>query len=190
MVITRPPLRCKLANTTKHPLSTCKGVLVAKAIAVNASDKGRLRALVEPTAEANQEVPAGNFGGRGGTLGSGADESREEERSQNVDLKDANMGQLSETEKRRLLGMLGGFVKAGLFPVDSKKVPPCKDMKLRIPLTDEKCKPFAARQRRYSPEERAMMQAETAKLESRGVISPSFSEWAAQCVCVWKKDGT
>ena len=35
-----------------------------------------------------------------------------------------------------------------------------------------------------------MIREETKKLLDRGIIRPSNSPWAAQCLCVKKKDGT
>jgi len=86
--------------------------------------------------------------------------------------------------------VLAGFIEDGLFPIDPKRVPACIDGELELPLINELCTPFAAKQRRFSPEERRMIRAEIQKLLDRGIIRPSVSPWAAQCLCVRKKDGT
>ena len=106
-----------------------------------------------------------------------------------VKLSDANMGQLGRVEKGDLLRILGDIVEAGLFPTDPKRVPACISGELEFPLIDESCTPFAAKQRCFSPEERRMIREEIHKLLDRGVIRPSTSPWAAQCLCVMKKDG-
>lgn len=59
-----------------------------------------------------------------------------------------------------------------------------------MPLIDELCTPFAAKQRRFSPEERRMIRAEIMQLVDLGILQQSMSPWAAQCLCIRKKDGT
>ena len=56
-----------------------------------------------------------------------------------------------------LMHILRDFVEAGLFPIDPKRVPACISGELELPLIDESCTPFAAKQRRFSPEERRMI---------------------------------
>ena len=76
------------------------------------------------------------------------------------------------------------------FPIDPKRVPACINGELELPLINGFCTPFAAKQRRFSPEERRMVRAEIQQLVDRGVIRQSMSPWAAECLCVKKKDGT
>ena len=107
-----------------------------------------------------------------------------------VQASDANLGTLGSLQKQQLSRLLETFVEDGLFPIDPKRVPACIDGELELPLINESCTPFAAKQRRFSPEERRMIRAEIQKLLDRGIIRPSVSPWAAQCLCVRKKDGT
>ena len=86
--------------------------------------------------------------------------------------------------------ILQRFLTAGMFPSDPKRVPACVGGELTLPLKDELCAPVTEKQRRFSPEERSMIRAEISKLLDRGIIRPSKSPWAAQCLCVKKKDGT
>ena len=104
-------------------------------------------------------------------------------------MSDANMGQLGRAEKRELVRLLRDLVEAGLFPIDPKWVPVCINGELELPLIDESRTPYAAKQRRFSPTEFNMIRAEIHQLLDRGVIRPSTSPWAAQCLWVKKKDG-
>ena len=102
----------------------------------------------------------------------------------------ANLGQLGPHQKWQLTDALREYITAGLFPSDPKRVPACIGGELTLPLKNETCTPVAEKQRRFSPEERHMIREETKKLLDRGIIRPSNSPWAAQCLCVKKKDGT
>ena len=55
---------------------------------------------------------------------------------------------------------------------------------------DESCTPVAEKQRRFSPQEISMIREEIHTLNDRGIIRPSKLPWAAQVLCVKKKDGT
>lgn len=105
-------------------------------------------------------------------------------------VENANMGTLGSLQKGQLTEVIVRFIEEGLFPLDPKRVPACIDGTLELPLINEFCTPFSAKQRRFSPEERRMIRAEVQKLVDRGVICRSMSPWAAQCLCVKKKDGT
>ena len=67
-----------------------------------------------------------------------------------VDSKDANCGQLSETQKEELMTTLDWFIHQGLFPTDPKRVPACLDGELTLPLIDESHSPVAGKQRTFS----------------------------------------
>lgn len=77
-----------------------------------------------------------------------------------------------------------------LFALDPKNVAVCNGLPMELPLVDEDAPPFAAKQRRYSPEEVVMIQEEIQKMLAAGVIQRSTSPWAAGLVLVRKKDGT
>eukprot|EP00752_Nemacystus_decipiens_P015553 g13876.t1 len=78
----------------------------------------------------------------------------------------------------------------GLFALDPKKVPVCNGPPMELPLLDEHARTFQAKQRRFSPEETAMIQAEVQKMVDAGIIQRSTSPGAACLVPVRKKDGT
>ena len=107
-----------------------------------------------------------------------------------VNLSEANMGQLNPREKAKLMAVLEKFRDRGLFALDPKNVAACKGPPMELPLVDENCPPFADKQRRWSPQEHAMIQSEIAKMVKAGVIRRSTSPWAASVVLVRKKDGT
>ncbi|CAB1118123.1 unnamed protein product [Ectocarpus sp. CCAP 1310/34] len=103
---------------------------------------------------------------------------------------DANLGTLGSLKQQQLGNVLAAFIEDGLFPIDPKRVPACINGELELLLINEFCTPFAAKQRLFSPEERRIIRAENQQLEDRGVIRQSMSPWAAQCLCVKKKDDT
>ena len=103
---------------------------------------------------------------------------------------DANCGQLSVKQRAHLDSLLHHFISGGLFPTGPKRVPACVVGELSLPLMDESCTPVAEKQRRFSPQEIAMIREEIHKLNDRGIIRPSKSPWAAQVLCVKNKDGT
>ncbi|CAN0062085.1 unnamed protein product, partial [Choristocarpus tenellus] len=90
----------------------------------------------------------------------------------------------------QLVELLEEFRSLRVFPEDPKRVPPCSRGVLHIPLLDEDCTPYAAKQRRFFPEETQMIQAEVKQLQECGIIRPSTSAWAAAVVAVRKKYGT
>ena len=94
-----------------------------------------------------------------------------------VDLTDTNMGQLNPRLRAELLKMLEVFRA-------------CNGPHMELSLVDENSPPFQAKQRRYSPEEVTMIQAEIQKMVAAGIIQRSTSPWAAGLVLVRQKDGT
>ena len=107
-----------------------------------------------------------------------------------VKVENANLGTLGALRKDQMVEVVSRFIEEGLFALDPKQVPICVDGTLELPLINELCTPFSAKQRRFSPEERRMIRSEVQKLVDRGVIRRSMTPWAAQCLCVKKKDGT
>ena len=57
-------------------------------------------------------------------------------------------------------------------------------------LKDPGSRPYVAPLRRYTPEQRKMIQSEVEKLHKSGAIVPSTSQYASCCHTVRKKDGT
>ena len=162
------PLQCKVVNRTKTAMTIQQGVVVAKVFATNSSDTERMRLLLDRSVE-KEPVPAveGESGGTERPTGDLEEVA--------VDIAEANMGQLSQGCKSNLLELLREYRDRGLFPANPKVVPACHGAKLRLPLTREDCTPYAAKQRRYSPEEEAMIQSEVTKQFQTGAIRRSTS---------------
>jgi len=177
------PLQCKVVNRTKTAMTIQRGAVIAKVFATNSSDTERMRLLLDQSEE--KEPSPAVEGERGG-----AEMPTGDVKEVAVDIAEANMGQLSQGCKSDLLELLREYRDRGLFPANPKVVPACHGAKLRLPLTREDCTPYAAKQRRYSPEEETMIQSEVTKQFQTGAIRRSTSAWAANCVVVRKKDGT
>ena len=105
-----------------------------------------------------------------------------------MDLAQVNIAQTSTTVKAVLVRLLERCRR--VFPANFEIVPACNRDKLQSPLANNSCTPHAANQRRYSPEETAMIQSEITKLMRSGAIRRLHSAWAANSVVVMKKDGT
>ena len=181
------PVYCKLVNRTNQPEVVAATTSVARMVALNVRDAARFESLFDtrpsvldppvapPTTDCAPPVVATDP-----TL----------EPHPKVKVENANMGTLGTLQKDQLVPVIVRFIEEGLFPLDPKLVPACINGTLELPLINEFCTPFSAKQRRFSPEERRMIRAEVQKLVDRGVIRRSMSPWAAQCLCVKKKDGT
>ena len=177
------PLQCKVVNRTKTAMTIQRGAVIAKVFATNSSDTERMRLLLD---QSEEKKPSPAVEGERG----GAEMPTGDVKEVAVDISEANMGQLSQGCKSDLLELLREYRDRGLFPANPKVVPACHGAKLRLPLTREDCTPYAAKQRRYSPEEETMIQSEVTKQYQTGAIRRSTSAWAANCVVVRKKDGT
>ena len=163
------------------PLTLQRGMIVADVYALNATDIERIKLLHEPLPTPEQQPvdePDSSI----------SDDDKPEPSV--ADLTDTNMGQLNPRLRAELLKMLEVFRDRGLFALDPKKVPACNGPHMELPLVDENSPPFQAKQRRYSPEEVTMIQAEIQKMVAAGIIQRSTSPWAAGLVLVRKKDGT
>ena len=164
------PLPCKVVNVTTSPVTLQRGMKVATVYALNASDIERIKLLHEPlptpapddgidvVSDADAEAPV---------------EPVSDKQQFQVALSNTNMGQLNSRVKAELLELLQAFRDKGLFALDPKKVPVCNGPPMELPLLDEKARPFQAKQRRYSPEETAMIQAEVQKMVDAGIIQRS-----------------
>lgn len=177
------PFRCKLVNVSKTSATVQRGMAVANVYALNASDVERMKLLTEPSARS----PAAHVF---------IDDMNVDitptpiDPLTQVDLSEANIGQLSSRVKDELMSLLRTYRDKGLFALDPKKVDACKGPPMELPLMDEQCVPFADKQRRWSPQETKMIQTEVEKNVAAGVIRRSTSPWAAGIVLVRKKDGT
>ena len=184
------PVYSKLVNTTKDSVVITPGGPVARMVALNVRDAARFESLfdnrpsvVDPPAEPPQPQVQPPVAMTDATL----DPIRPIPK---VKVENANLGTLGALRKDQMVEVVSRFIEEGLFALDPKQVPICVDGTLELPLINELCTPFSAKQRRFSPEERRMIRSEVQKLVDRGVIRRSMSPWAAQCLCVKKKDGT
>ena len=178
------PLYCKVVNTGRAAVVVRSGHPIAKVIALNVRDEDRSHALfVHP-------LPPDPHPKRSDVPSSLPDSNDDKTPARGVVLADANIDQLSVTQKNQLMSALKPQNVAGLFPEDTKRVRACTVRVLRIPLIDEDCAPIAAKQQRFSPEQADAIQREVKKLAEAGIIRKSTFAWAARCVTVRKNDGT
>ena len=112
-------------------------------------------------------------------------DSREPAQQSNLD--EANIGQLSSTEKEALMEVLKEY--ANVFAANPKAVAACREPPMRLELKDPSSAPYVAPKRHYTPEQRRMIQAEIKNLHKAGAIVPSTSQYASCCHTVRKKDG-
>ena len=140
-----------------------------------------MRVLLNRSTE-NKPVPAAEGERRGMKKSMGEEVA--------VDIAEANMGQSSQGCQSDLIELSSEYCEGRLFPANPKVVPACHEAKLRLPLTREDCTTYAAKQRRHSREEEAIIQSEVTKQFQMGAIRKSTSAWAVNCVVVRKKDGT
>ena len=112
-------------------------------------------------------------------------ESRELAQQSNLD--EANIGQLSPTEKKALMEVLKGY--ADVFAAKPKAVAVCRGSRMRLELKDPVSAPYAAPMRHYTPEQRKMIQVEIEKLHKARAIVPSTSQYTSCCHTVRNKDG-
>ena len=177
------PLKCKVTNVATRPISISKGVPVAIVYSVNNFDTPRIQSLLKPIplpqicTEDKKETARGP---------EKSAESLEQPRQGNLD--EANIGQLSPTEKEALMEVLKEYTD--VFAANPKAVAACKGPPMRLELKDPNSAPFVTPMRHYTPEQRKMIQAEIEKLYKAGAIVPSTSQYASCCHTVRKKDGT
>ena len=179
------PVYVKVVNRTKENSQVVGATPIARMVALNVRDKARFESLFDhdpSTVDPPVPEPPLPVDNESDVLPDGPERT--------VRWQDANMGTLGALQKQQLVEVLLLFIQEGLFPIDPKRVPACVDGELELPLINEHCAPYAAKQRRFSEEERRMIRAEIQKLLDRGIITRSMSPWAAQCLCVKKKDGT
>ena len=179
------PVRCKIVNRGNKFAKLVRGHPVAHMIAVNTRDTYRFYSLVDSsssTLDPSALSPEQLRPTKPAVL--------EHQPHEQVCAEDANCGQLSVKQRAHLDSLLHHFISGGLFPTDPKRVPACVDGELSLPLIDESCTPVAEKQRRFSPQDISMVREEIDKLNDRGIIHPSKSSWAAQVLCVKKKDDT
>ena len=177
------PVRCKIVNRGNSFANIVRVPPVAHMIVVNTRDTECFYNLVDSSPSTlDPKVPSPE------QLRPTKPAVLEHQPHEQVRVEDANCDQLSVKQRAHLDSLLHHFILGGLFPTDPKRVPACVDGEL--PLMDESCTAVAEKQRRFSPQEISMIREEIHKLNDRGIIGPSKSPWAAQVLCVKKKDGT
>ena len=168
--------------------------MIATVYAVNNYDRERIKSLMNPVSEEptspkqDEAVKKKDKGRSPEQRNKGGEIAEIPSVAPKEDLGEANVGQLSPSEKHTLMGILSEYID--VFAVNPKSVPACKGVPMRLELKDPNVKPYMAPIRHYSPEQLEMVQTEAAKLLKNGSIQESTSEWAANCATVRKKDRT
>lgn len=103
-----------------------------------------------------------------------------------VDPTKTNLGKVSISEKMRMLHLLEKY--HGFLSCDLKNVPRCTRGKLRLPLNDEGCNLVAAKQRRYTPNEIEIIQADVSLAAKHEIVQKSSSSWTTPRVVVPKME--
>ena len=177
------PLKCKVTNVATRPTFISKGVLLAIVYSVNNFDTPRIQSLLKP-----KPLPQTGIDDERKIIHGPERPAEWHEPTQQSNLDEANIGQLSPTEKEALMEVLTEHADA--FAANPKAVAACRGPPMRLELKDPNSAPYAAPMRHYTPEQRKMIQAEIEKLHKAGAIVPSTSQYASCCHTVRKKDGT
>ena len=177
------PLKCKVTNVATRPISISKGVPVATLYSVNNFDTPRIQSLLKP-----EPLPQTCTDDESKTIHGPERPAESREPTQQSNLDEANIGQLSPTEKEALMEVLNEY--ADVFAANPKAVVACRGPPMRLELKDPNSAPYVAPIRHYTPEQWKMIQAEIEKLHKAGVIVPSTSQYVSCCHTARKKDGT
>jgi len=147
------PVYCKLVNRGKGTVSIEGSRVIARMVALNVRDQPGFESLFDtsPAASDPPLLPRETAPPR--------DASAPTDPSTRVRVEDVNMGTLGSLKKQQLVEVLAAFIEDGLFPIDPKRVPACMNGELELPLINEFCTPFAAKQRRFSPDPRGQPNA-------------------------------
>ena len=188
------PLQCKLSNVAQDNVKIQGGLVIDTVYAVNNYHRKRMKSLMNPVSEEptspkqDEGIKKGDKGRPPEQYSKGSEIEEIPSEASEVDLVEANFGQLSPSKKDTLMGILNECID--VFAVNPRSVPACKGVLMRLELKDPNVKPYVAPIGHYSPEQREMIQTEMVKLLQNGSIRQSTSEWAAICSTVRKKDGT
>ena len=168
------PFKCKVTNVATRPISISKGVPVATVYSVNNFDTPPIQSLLKP-----KPLPQTCTDDERKTAHGPERQAKSHEPTQQCNLDEANIGQLSPTEKEALMGVLKEY--EDVFVANPKAVAACRGPPLRLELKDPNSAPYVAPMRHYTPEQRKMIQAEIKKLHKAGAIVPSTSQYASCC---------
>ncbi|CAB1099718.1 unnamed protein product [Ectocarpus sp. CCAP 1310/34] len=152
------PASCKLVNRSKEKVAVEGSRVIARMAALSVRDKPAFDSLFD-TAPSAADPPVAPREPRAPSPSPPDGES-----IPRVRVEDANLWTLGSLKKQQLINVLATFIENGLFPIDKKRVPACINGELKLPLINECCTPFAAKQRRFSPEERHMIRSEIQQL--------------------------
>ena len=155
------------------------GLVIATVYTVNNYDRERMKSLMNPVSEEptslqqDEGVEKKDKGRPPDQCNKGGEIVEIPGEAPEVDLGEANFGQLSPSEKDTLMGILNEYID--VFAVNPKSVPACKGVPMRLELKDPNVKPYMAPIRHYSPEQRGMIQTEVVKLLKNG--GETSEEW-------------
>ena len=166
-----------------RPISLSKEVPVATVYSVNNFDTPRIQSLLNP-----EPLPHTCTDDEKKTIHGPEKPTESRKPTQQSNLDEANIGQLSPTEKEALMEVLKEYVD--VFAANPKAVAVCRGPPMRLELKDPNSGPYVAPMRHYTPEQRKMIQTEIEKLYKAGAIVPLTSQYASCCHTVRKKDGT
>ena len=129
------PVPCKLVNRSNYWVTVSSAPMIARMIAVNSRDSTRFQSLFDtPPSTMDPQTPPSPPPPPPAAVPSN-------DVVFPLKVEDTNLGQLGHTEKGQLTKILQGFLTAGLFPSDPKRVPACVGGELTLPLKDELCAP-------------------------------------------------
>ena len=145
---------------------------------VNNFDTPRIQSLLKP-------LPQTCINDERKTLHSPERQTESHESTLQSNLDEANIGQLSPTEKETLMEVLKEY--ADIVAANSKDVAACRGPPMRFELKDPNSARYVALMRHYTPEQRKMIQAEFENLHNARAIVPLTSQCASCCHYVRKK---
>ena len=166
------PRKCKVTNVATGPIPISKGVPVATVYSVNIFDTPGIQSPLKP-------LPQTCTGDEMNVLNAPERQAESRELAQQNNLDEANIGQLSPTEKEALMKVLEEYVD--VFAANPEVVTAWRGPPMRLELKDPNSAPYVVPMRHYTPEQRKMIQAEIEKLHKAGAIVPSTSQYASCC---------
>ena len=175
------PLKSRVTNVTTRPISISKGVPVATVYSVNNFDTPRVQSLLKPLRQSCTEDERR-------ALNAPERQAESRELAQQNNLDEANIGQLSPTEKEEPREVLKEYLDT--FAANPKAVAACRGPPMILELKDTNSAPYVTPMRHYTPEQRKMIQAEIEKLHKAGAVVPLTSHYVSCCNIVGEKDRT
>ena len=131
----RNPIQCKVTNISHSPCTQPKGIKVATGYSVNNYDLPRIRSLI--SSQVRETIVSSDQ-----TLNEPLEGEQE---SQSVNLEEANVGQLTPSQKRRLMALLEEY--RYIFAA----VEACGGPLMMLEVKDPNSKPYVTPTRNYTP---------------------------------------